>query len=325
MKTEAQPPSPVQPSQPSRSATMPWTHMLLALAVVAIWGSNFVVIRVALDHLPPLLFATLRFCLVLLPAVFFVKRPAVAWRWLALYGVAIGFGQFGLIYIAVGGKMAPGHISPGLASLVVQAQVFFTIGLALYFSGERIRSFQIAALLLAVAGIGVILAHSDGTTTPLGLLLTLGAAISWAIGNHAAKASGTTDMLAFVIWSALFSIPPLLVATLLMEGPTAIIAGLAQANALTWGAVLWQTVANTLFGYVAWGWLLARHPAATVSPVALLVPVFGMGASALLLGEGLPAWKLIAAALVIGGLAINTLWPMASRLPGYPWRRGAVD
>lgn len=299
--------------------------MLLALAVVAIWGSNFVVIRVALDHLPPLLFATLRFCLVFLPAAFFVKRPTVAWRWMALYGVAIGFGQFGLIYIAVGGKIAPGHISPGLASLVVQAQVFFTIGLALYFGGERIRGFQIAALVLAIAGIGVILAHNDGTTTPFGLMLTLGASISWAIGNHAAKTSGTTNMLAFVIWSAMFSIPPLLVATLLMEGADAIVAGLVRADMMTWGAVLWQSVANTLFGYVAWGWLLARHPAATVSPMALLVPVFGMGASALLLGEGLPFWKLTAAALVIGGLAINTLWPMASRLPGYPWRRGAVD
>ncbi len=301
-------------------AGLPFSHMLLALAVVAIWGSNFVVIKVALAHLPPLLFGTLRFCLVLLPAVLFVKRPPVAWRWLALYGFFIGFGQFGLIYIAVGG-----YISPGLASLVVQAQVFFTIGLAMYFSGERMRPFQYGALLMAVAGIGVILLHTDGTTTPLGLLMVLGAALSWAIGNHAAKASGTTNMLAFVIWSALFSIPPLLAGSLILEGPAAIVAGVARADALTWGAVVWQSAANTLFGYVAWGWLLARHPAATITPTALLVPVFGMGASALLLREGLPGWKLAAAGLVIGGLAVNVLWPMAARLPGLPWRRGAVD
>jgi O-acetylserine/cysteine efflux transporter len=73
--------------------------------------------------------------------------------------------------------------------------------------------------------------------------------------------------------------------------------------------VAWQSWGNTLFGYAAWGWLLARHPAATITPMALLVPVFGMSASALLLAEPLPAWKLIAAALVMAGLAVNLLWP----------------
>ena len=78
---------------------------------------------------------------------------------------------------------------------------------------------------------------------------------------------------------------------------------------MTWAAVAWQSWGNTLFGYAAWGWLLARHPASTITPMALLVPVFGMGASALLLAEPLPAWKLIAAGLVMTGLALNVLWP----------------
>jgi O-acetylserine/cysteine efflux transporter len=116
---------------------LPLRHFLLALAVVAVWGTNFVVIRVALDHLPPLLFATLRFTLVLLPMAFLVKRPAVSWKNLAAYGVLIGAGQFGLLFVAM-----KGHISPGLASLVVQTQVFFTIGLAMWLVRERIRSFQ---------------------------------------------------------------------------------------------------------------------------------------------------------------------------------------
>jgi O-acetylserine/cysteine efflux transporter len=306
------------PSAATPAAGLPWTHMLLALAVVAVWGTNFVVIRVALDHLPPLLFATLRFVFALLPAAFFIKRPAVAWKWLAAYGVLIGFGQFGLLYIAM-----RGHISPGLASLVVQAQVFFTIGLAMYFTGERVRPFQILALALATAGIAVILTHADGTTTALGLFLVLVAAVCWAGGNHCARMAGTDDMLAFVVWASLFSVPPLLLGSLIMEGPAAMLAGVERADAVTWAAVLWQSVGNTLFGYAAWGWLLGRHPAATITPTALLVPVFGMGASALLLGESLPGWKLLAAALVMGGLAINVLWPMAGRFPGLPWRRGA--
>ena len=299
---------------------LPLRHLLLALAVVAIWGTNFVVIRVALDALPPLLFATLRFCFALLPAALFIRRPAVSWRALAAYGVLIGFGQFGLLYIAMNG-----FISPGLASLVVQSQVFFTIALAMAFSGERVRPFQLLALATATAGIAIIVEHGDSSARPFGLILVLVAAMSWGAGNHVAKASGATNMLAFVVWASLFSIPPLLAGSLILEGWPAIAAALTGAGPQAWAAVLWQSVGNTLFGYAAWGWLLARHPAATITPLAMLVPIFGMGASWLLLGEPLPAWKLAAAALVIGGLAINVLWPLAARLPGFPWRRGAAS
>ena len=297
---------------------LPLTHILLAIAVVAVWGTNFVVIRWALDDLPPLLFATLRFTFALFPACLFLKRPAVGWRYLAAYGVLIGFGQFGMLYIAM-----DGHISPGLASLVVQTQVFFTIGLAMRMSGEKIRLFQFVALLLGTAGIATIMLHGGGSATPLGLGLVLVAALSWAGGNQVAKLSGATDMLAFVVWASLFSVPPLLLASLTLEGWHRDLGAITHAGIGAWGAVIWQSVGNTMFGYAAWGWLLSRHPAATITPMAMLVPLFGMGASALLLGEGLPAWKLIAAALVMAGLAINILWPMASRLPGLPWRRGA--
>lgn len=294
---------------------MPLSHLLLGLAVVVVWGTNFVVIRVALDTLPPLAFATLRFALVFLPAALFVRRPRVSWRALAFYGVLIGAGQFGLLFIAMDGM-----ISPGLASLVVQSQVFFTIGLAMAFAGERVKPVQIVALVLATIGIGVIVAHGGGAATPLGLALVIGAALSWAGGNHIAKASGVTDMLAFVIWSSLFAVPPLALVAVALEGWGPIAHALAAAGPKEWAAIAWQSAGNSMFGYAAWGWLLARHPAATITPLAMLVPVFGMGASAMLLGEPLPAWKLAAGALVLGGLALNILWPLAGRIP---WRRGA--
>ncbi len=284
--------------------SLPWQHLLLAIAVVAVWGTNFVVIRIGLDHLPPLTFAALRFTFALLPAVFFLKRPNVPWRNLATYGMLIGAGQFGVLYIAMSG-----HISPGLASLVVQTQVFFTIGLSMWLARERVRSFQLAALGLAAIGLVVIVAHTDATVTPLGLGLVLIAAASWAGGNMASKAAGSVNMLAYVVWASLFSIPPLLILALLVEGPAAIIHGVQAADAATWAAVLWQSVGNTLFGYAAWGWLLSRHPAATITPMAMLVPVFGMGASAVFLGESLPGWKLMAAGLVMSGLALNIFWP----------------
>ncbi len=281
---------------------LPLRHALLALAVVAVWGTNFVVIKTALDVLPPLLLATLRFALALLPALLWVRRPAVPWRQLAAYGVLIGAGQFGLLYMAVDGR-----ISPGLASLVVQAQVFFTIGLAMLADGERVRGLQWVALLLATAGIGVIAAHTGGDATLPGLLMVLGGALAWAGGNQVARRMGRVDMLGVVVWSSAFALPPLALLSLGVEGPARVAAALAAAQLPDWAAVMWQTVGNTLFGYSAWAWLLARHPAATVAPMALLVPVFGMGASALVLGEALPGWKLLAAALVLSGLALNML------------------
>jgi O-acetylserine/cysteine efflux transporter len=263
-----------------------------------------VVVKVALGHLPPLLFATLRFGLVLFPALFFLARPAVPLGNLALYGLLIGVGQFGLLYVAMNG-----HISPGLASLVIQVQVFFTIGLSMRLAGERVRRFQWFALLLAAAGIAVIILHTDGSTTPLGLALILLAALAWAGGNIAAKQGAPANILAYVVWSSAFAVPPLIALSLFFEGWEAISAALRAADAATWAAVAYQSWGNSLFGYAAWGWLLARHPAATITPMALLVPVFGMGGAALMLDESLPPWKLAAAALVMAGLALNLLWP----------------
>jgi O-acetylserine/cysteine efflux transporter len=171
--------------------------------------------------------------------------------------------------------------------------------------GERLRPVQGVALALATAGIAVIGAHTGGETTLVGLALVLVAAAAWAGGNQVARSMGRVQMLGVVVWSSAFALPPLLLLTLWVDGPARIAQALAAADAAVWAAVLWQTVANTLFGYAAWGWLLARHPAATISPLALLVPVFGMGASALVLGEALPPWKLAAALLVLSGLALN--------------------
>lgn len=287
------------------SPALPWSHALLALAVVAVWGTNFVVIRYALDALPPLTLAVLRFGLAFLPAALWIPRPRVPWRQLAAYGVLIGVGQFGLLYLALRGA-----ISPGLASLVVQTQVFFTIGLAMLVERERPRRFQLVALGLALVGLAIIALRTQAAGgTPLGVAMVLGAALSWAAGNIVSRQAGRVDMLGYMVWSSAFAVPPLLALALAVEGPGAITQGLSQATAGTWVAVLWQAAGNTLFGYAAWGWLLARHPAATITPWALGVPVFGMASSALLLAEPMPAWKIGASALVIAGLGVNVLWP----------------
>lgn len=284
---------------------MPLSHILLALAVVAVWGSNFVVIKFGLTELPPLLLATLRFVLSALPWLLFIKRPAVAWRYLVSYGVFIGF-MFGLLFLAM-----RNDVSPGLASLLMQSQVFMTLLLVAWLQHERMPRLQFGGLALATLGFALIgwqsfhQTHTD--VTPLGLTLALGGALCWACGNVLARSIGKVDMLGFMVWSSVFAVPPLLILSLWFEGPAAITEALPRASLAAWAAIVWQAVGNTLFGFGAWGWLLARHPAATITPMALLIPVFGMGSSALLLGEPLQAWKLAAAALVLGGLAINVL------------------
>ena len=296
-------PSDAMPHSTSAPARhLPLAHHLLALAVVAVWGTNFVVIRHALDVLPPLALATLRFGLAFLPAALLVKRPAVPLSQLAAYGVLVGAGVFGVMFIAM-----KESISPGMASLVIQTQVFFPIGLAMAIERERLRAAQLLALALAAAGLVIIAWKSDASATPRGLALTLAAALAWACANLVGRRAGRVDMLAYMVWSSAFAVPPLLALALLVEGPVLIAQGLHDAGWGTWLAVLWQSVGNTLFGYAAWAWLLARHPAATVAPWALGVPVFGMASSAALLGEALPAWKVAAAGLVIAGLALNVL------------------
>jgi len=291
-----------------KTTTLPLSHLLLALAIVAIWGTNFVVMKHCLAVFPPFMFAALRYTFALLPMAFLIPRPKVPLWNLALYGLLIGVGQFGIVYYAVNSQ-----ISPGLASLVIQTQVFFTIGFAMLINQERLRLYQVFALLLALIGLLMIALHTDATTTLLGLALMVFAGFSWGAANTVGRYAGIgspRELLAYVVWASAFAVPPLLLISTVFEGGVAnLFAVLEQAPLGAWLGVFWQSWGNTLFGYAAWAWLLSKHPAAVVAPMPLLVPIFGMGASAIYLDEGLPAWKLFAAGLVMVGLLINVSWP----------------
>lgn len=283
---------------------MPLSHLLLALAVVFIWGTNFVVIKWGLDEFPAFLFAGLRFLLSALPWVFFLRRPAVPWGLLARAGLLLGVGQFGLLYWAM-----RHDISPGVASLVIQAQVFFTIIMSMVIYSERARALQFGALVLATGGYALVAWHSAtdpaSAVTLVGFGLVMVAAFCWACTNMAMRTAGRVNMLAFTAWSSLFAVPPLMLISWLVDGQDTIVQSLTHASLTGWLSALWQGVGNTVFGFGVWGWLLARHSAVTITPMALLVPVFGILSSAILLGETLPAWKILAAGLVLGGLSLN--------------------
>ena len=290
---------------PQKSYSLPASHLLLALAIVAVWGTNFVVIKLSLNSFPPFLFAALRYTFAFLPLALFFPMPKVSWINLCIYGVAVGVGQFGILYFAIDGR-----ISPGLASLVIQTQVFFTIGFAMFFAKEQLRTYQVLAVSVAMIGLIIIALHTDASTTFLGLALVVFTGFSWGIANTVSRRAGSINMLAYVVWASIFAIPPLYAMAFLFEGGWShISASLASAPVGAWAGVLWQSWANTLFGYAAWAWLLSKHPAAVVAPAPLLVPIFGMGAAAYFLAEPLPPWKIEAAGLVITGLIVNLFWP----------------
>lgn len=278
---------------------------MLALAIVAVWGTNFVVIKLSLHSFPPFLFAALRYTFAFLPLALFFPIPKVSWINLCIYGIAVGVGQFGVLYFAIDGR-----ISPGLASLVIQTQVFFTIGFAMFFAKERLRRYQAIAVSVAMIGLVIIALHTDASTTFLGLALVVFAGLSWGVANTVSRRAGSINMLSYVVWASGFAIPPLFVMSYLFEGGWSHMgSSLAMAPVGAWAGVLWQSWANTLFGYGAWAWLLSKHPAAVVAPAPLLVPIFGMGAAAYFLAEPLPPWKIEAAGLVIAGLIVNLFWP----------------
>lgn len=280
------------------------SHLLLAVLVAAVWGVNFTVVEIGLDHFPPLLFSALRFLAAALPAVLLVGRPKVAWKWIVGVGLVLGVAKFGLVFVGMDAGMPA-----GLSSLVLQIQAVFTAVIAAAVLGERPSRVQALGMLVAVAGIGVA-AVDEGASGPLGaFVMVVGAAAAWGVSNVLTRKAAPPDALNFMVWVSTVPVLPLLALSLLTEGPAD---DLAALRGLDWqgaGTILFVAWVSTVFGFGAWGWLLRRHPASTVAPFSLLVPVFGMSSAALFLGESVTVPRWCAAALLVGGVALTTLTP----------------
>ncbi len=279
-------------------------HICLAVLVAAVWGVNFTVIEVGLDHFPPLLFSALRFLVAAVPAVFFVGRPKAAWKWIVAVGLALGVAKFGLLFIGMDAGMPA-----GLSSLVLQIQAVFTAIVAFAFLGERPTRVRLYGMAVALAGVGLA-AVDEGTTGPLGAFaLVIAAAACWGVSNVLTRKASPPDALNFMVWVSTVPVLPLLGLSLLTEGPSR---DLDALRALDWqgaGVVVYVAWITTVFGFGAWGWLLHRHPASTVAPFSLLVPVFGMSSAALFLHESVGPLRWAAAALLVGGVALTSRAP----------------
>ena len=290
---------------------VPLKDVLAAIAVMVIWGANFVVIDWGLRDVPPLLFVALRFAVVLL-ALPFVPRPAAPLRHVLAVGAAMSLGQFGLLYtsLAVG-------MPPGLASLVLQLQAVVTVVVAALVLAERPAVLQWAGVALGVVGLGVVALGRGGAVPLLALVLCVGAAVSWATGNVLVRRLKVPGGLGLVVWSALVVPLPLLALSLLVDGPTAVAHALTHLSAAAWLSTAYTAVLASFVGYGIWNRLLERHPASEVAPFTLLVPPVGILVAWLATGERLTPTALAGGTLLVAGVLLVTL----GRRFGLRWRR----
>lgn len=285
-------------------------HLILAVLVTAVWGLNFPVTKLGLAAIDPLLLTALRFTLAALPWVFFVKRPPIAIKWLAAYGLIFGVAMWALINLGI-----EWGVPPGTAALLIQFSAFFTMGWGVLLFREQLSYAQMLGIGLAVLGLISIILASPGQGTTRGYALLLVSALSWSVGNVIIKQSKVREMFAFVVWASVFPPLPLLLLTWLAHGSAPFTALVTHFEWVALFSLLFQVYAATHFCYWGWNLLLREYPVSRVAPLSLLIPVFGVAGSMLILGHRVGASEGVSIALILSSLVVGLLkWPRGLRL-----------
>ena len=311
---------------------VPFRHVLLALAVVTFWGLNFLAIHYSLEHFPPLFLVGLRFLVLAVPALLFVPWPGVKVKYLIGYGLGFGTLQFFGLYLG----MAAGFPA-GLASLVLQASAPFTVLLGALLLQEKLTARRAAGIAIAVTGLAAVGISRGSIGGWVPFLLVVFGALSWALGNLASRQAQTDRPLSLVMWMTVVPPIPMFALSLALEGPQQISSALAESFTLevlpAWAGLFYTVVFGTIIGSGIWVWLMRRHPAGVVAPFSMLVPIVGIVAAWLVLGE-VPTWlELVGGVLVIGGVLWASTRSRAGLLPkknafgadGTPHRRVTPD
>ncbi|WP_417841669.1 EamA family transporter [Terasakiella sp.] len=278
-------------------------HIFLAICVMAAWGINFVIIKVGLDSFPPILLSALRFALAGLPIVFIWKTPPAPLKWIVAIALSLAIFKFNLLFIGM--NLGAGA---GLSSLVLQTQAFFTVIFAFFLLDEKPGIRQLLGMGFAFGGLGLIVSERMQEYGAIGgLLFVITAAVCWALANLAMKQAASKNPLHLMIWVSAISAPFLFAISYWLEGGDVMVQALSNINAMGAFSVFYLAFVATLAGFGVWAFLLRTYPAAYVAPFSLLVPIFGMSSAALLLGEEISTLTILAAMLILTGLALNTL------------------
>jgi O-acetylserine/cysteine efflux transporter len=281
---------------------MPFSHLFLVILVVAIWGFNFIFVEFALRDLSPLFLCAVRFFLASIPAIFFVKLPAAPFRIIATYGLIMFGMQFAFLFLGMKAGMPP-----GLTSLLMQVQVFFSMFFAAVIIGEMPTLWQVVGALVSFTGIGLVATHLEGHMSLLGFIFIMAAAATWGVGNLITKKISNINMMGLVIWGSFIACLPMFLLAFVLEGPASMVQSYKNLTWLGGISVLYIVYMSTWVGYGVWNWLIGRHPVSKIVPFTLLVPIFGILSAMLILDEPFQRWKLVAGLLVIAGLCINLL------------------
>lgn len=281
---------------------MPFKHMIIAILVAAIWGCNFIFIKIGIEEIPPILLCAMRFFFASVPAVFFVSWPKAPFKMILLYGIVMYGLHFSLLFSSLFVGM-----TAGMASLLMQTQIFFSILFAILFLGDRADPSQILGFIVALVGILLVASHLGTNVSLPGFFLVIGAAASWGFGNFITKKINHVNIAALIAWGSLISCPMLFIVSFIIEGQERIIHCLHKFSWLAVIALAYIVYISTWIGYGLWNWLLSRYPVTSVVPFTLLIPIFGILSSVFILGESFERWKLFASALVIAGLCINLI------------------
>ena len=284
---------------------MPVRHRLLAVAVAVIWGVNFLAIHASLTQFPPFFLVALRFLLIAIPTVIFVPRPQVPLRWLIGYGLGFGVAQFIFLYWGMAAGMPT-----GLASLVLQISGPFTLALGAVLLREKVRRLQWVGIAVAMAGMVLVGVSRAQAAAIVPFLLVLAGGLGWAFGNLASRLAKPPNPLHLTLWMSVVVPVPMLVLSLLTEGPVRIASSLAGAfgpeAVPAWIGLAYTCIIGTAVGSGIWTWLLARHPAGVVGPFSMLVPVVGILTAALVLGERPTLLELLGGVIVVIGVMIGS-------------------
>ena len=288
-------------------------HLSLAVLVTLVWGVNFPITKLGLRAIDPFVLTGIRFALAALPLVFFIKRPAVKFSYVAAYGFIFGLGMWGVINygIQVG-------VSPGIASLIIQLSVFFTMGWGFLLFKEKIRGAQMIGAVLALIGLAGIISTQEGNHAVLGVMLIVLSAVAWSVGNVIIKKSGVKEIFSFMVWASLIPPIPLFLTAWLMHGSAAFEGLQASLDLTAVLSILFQVYLATHFAYWGWNSLLKLYPVSTVAPLSLLIPVFGITSSMLILDERISTPNLISIGIIIVGLAVGLYRRPANLAPVEP-------
>lgn len=271
----------------------------LALMVAIIWGTNYSVIGIGLKHLDPFLLTAFRFSLCAFPLCFFIKKPNIKINIIAIYGIIFGIGLWGIANLAIFVGL-----TPGTASLLLQFSAFFTIILSSFLFKERIKSIQYIGMIIAILGLIFALYFRNEKSSLFGGILIIIAAFSWSLCNIIVKKYKPVEMISFIIWSSIFSAPPLFIITYLTKGNSPFLNLIHSLNYQAIFSIFFQAYITTLLGYWIWNMLVKKYEATLIAPISLLIPIFGILSANIIFNEDVGFYKIISTILILIGIYI---------------------